>query len=139
MDREVGRDVQASLAHDKEALALYEDIDRSPKADENGLGLMKKTDVKAGLADVYPGRRDVLPARGRPGPAAPHFRKALAIRRELSSGAPGTLAYRLDVARSQRAIADTSFRLEDRETAVASYDECLGIIEEGCLRRCRKT
>ena len=67
---------------------------------------------------------------GDPVQAMPYFRKSLAIRRELSQAAPANLSNRLDVARSLLAIGDNSFRVEDRATAVASFDECLGIVEE---------
>src|SRR5262249_47581579 len=51
MDKEVGRDMQAALAHNKESLALWEDIDQHPKADEQGMGLTMKSEVKSGLAE----------------------------------------------------------------------------------------
>jgi serine/threonine-protein kinase len=129
MDKEVGRDMQAALAHNKESLALWEDIDQHPKADEQGQGLTKKSDVKSGLAELNT-RVGVTHLRlGDPARAMPYFRKALAIRRELSQAEPGNLGYRLDVARSLLAVGDNSFRLGDRE-AVARFGECLGIVED---------
>jgi tetratricopeptide (TPR) repeat protein len=60
----------------------------------------------------------------------PYFRKALALRRELAQSEPNNLAYKLDVARSLLAIGDNSFRIDDKSTAIASFDECIGIIED---------
>ncbi len=130
MDKEVGRDMQASLTHTKEALALWEDIDQNPKADENGQGLTKKADVKSGIAEMNTRVGVSYTRLGDPDRATPYFRKALAIRRELSQAEPKNLAYRLDVARSLLAIGDNSFRIEDNAAANTRFDESLGVVED---------
>lgn len=130
MDKELNRDMQANLAHTKEALALWEDIDQNPKSDEQGQGLTKKVEVKAGLAEVNI-RVGVSYVRlGEPAQGMLHFRKALAIRRELSQSEPNNLAYRLDMARALLAVGDTSFRVGDSPTAGESFDESITIIED---------
>jgi serine/threonine-protein kinase len=130
MDKELNRDMQACLAHNKESLALWEDIDQNPKADELGQGLTKKSDVKSGMAELNTRVGVTYVRLGDPLQGMPYFRKALAIRRELSLSEPNNLAYRLDLARSLLAIGDTSFRVEDRPMAIASFDECMNIIED---------
>src|SRR5262249_36007313 len=109
---------------------IWEDIDQHPKADEDGSGLTKKVDVKAGLAELNTRVGVTYMRLGDPARALPYYRKALAIRRELSQAAPDNLANRLDVARSLLAIGDSSYRVEDRSATVASFGECLGIVED---------
>jgi serine/threonine-protein kinase len=137
MDRELGRDMRASLAHCKEALALWEDIDRNPKADDKGEGLASRVEVLDGVAELSTRVGATYLRLGDPAQAAGYFRKALANRRELANLPADkleqpqfALGYRLGLARSLLAIGDTSFRIDDRSTAVASFDECLRIVEE---------
>src|SRR5262249_53227856 len=130
MHMEVGRDMQAALAHYKEALALWEAIDQHPKGNEKGLGLMKKPDVKSGLADLNTRVGATYLRLGDPAQAMPYLRKALVVRRELAEAEPNNLGHRLDIARSLSAVGDNGFRLGDQATAVASFDECLGIVED---------
>jgi eukaryotic-like serine/threonine-protein kinase len=130
MEKELGRDMQAALAHNKESLALWEDIDQNPKGDEKGEGFVKKPDVKAGLAELNIRVGVTYSRLGDPVQGMPYFRKALALRRELSKSTPENLGYQLDVARSLLALGDTSFRVDDRPTAVASFDDCMEIIEK---------
>jgi serine/threonine-protein kinase len=130
MEKEIGRNMQAALAQNQEALALWEDIDRHPKADENGLGLTKKEDVKAGMAEVNTRVGVTYGRLGDPARGTPYFRKALAIRRQRSQQEPGNLGLRLDLARSLLAVGDNGFRVEDTATSVASFNECLGIVED---------
>ena len=130
VEKEIGRDMRASLAHLKEALALWEDIDARPKADDQGLGVTKKDDVKTGLSEMQ-ARVGVTCLRlGDPSGARPHFSKSLAIRRERCQDDPANLVYRLDLARALLAMGDVGFRVNDRKNAEASMQECLRIVED---------
>jgi serine/threonine-protein kinase len=130
MDKELDRNMQAALAHNKESLALWEEIDQFPKADELGQGLTKKPEVKAGLAELNTRVGVTYVRLGDPAQGMPYFRKALAVRRELSQAEPNNIVYRLDMARSILAIGDNSFRIEDSATALASFEESMSIVEE---------
>jgi tetratricopeptide (TPR) repeat protein len=130
MEKEIGRDMQANLAHTLEALALWEDIDQHPKADEQGLGLTKKSEVKNGLGETNLRVGVTYTRLGDPARGTPYFRKALAIRRERSQEEPGNLGHRLDLARSLLAVGENSFRVGDTAAAFASFDESLGIVED---------
>jgi len=144
MDKELDRNMQAALAHNKEALALFEDVERNPKTDEDlqgltgaigptalvGADLKKKKDLVDGMAEVNT-RVGVTHLRlGDPVQAIPYFRKALALRRDLSQASPANLLYKLHVARSLLAMGDSSFRVDDRATTDASFDECFALVED---------
>jgi serine/threonine protein kinase len=144
MDKELDRNMQAALTHIKESLALFEDIDRNPKSDEDtqvvmsltgpavqaGIDAKKKSDLKDGWAEVNTRVGVTYLRLGAPVQAIPYFRKSLAIRRELSQANSTNLTNRLHVARSLLAMGDSSFRVDDRATTNASFDESLGIVED---------
>ena len=88
MDKEAARDLQLSLAHNKEALAIWEDIDQHPKTDEKGEGLADKAKVKEALAEVNTRVGATYLRLGDIPRAGPYFHKALALRRERFTAAP---------------------------------------------------
>jgi serine/threonine-protein kinase len=144
MDKELDRNMAAALSHNKEALALFEDIERHPKADEDlvgttaltgpalfeGLDSKKRMDLKDATAEANTRVGVTYQRLGDPAGAAPYFRKAMALRRELAQAAPANLLYRLHVARSLLAMGDNGFRIDERPMALASFNECGGIVED---------
>jgi serine/threonine-protein kinase len=138
MDREVNRDMTASLAHEKEAFGIMEDIDQHPKADEKGDGLIDKRTVQDNLAEMNHRTGVVYLRLGDIPQAAHYFEKALELRRERyaaaredpSSKPTDVLSLRLGVALSLIAHGDAAYRLDDSATATASFAESLKSYEE---------
>jgi len=122
--------MRASLAHSKEALAIWEDIDQHPKGDDQGEGLETKTTVGNGLSETHTRVGATYLRLGDVSKAAPHFHKALALRRAQLKAAPGEASLKLSVARSLLAVGDSSFRLKDTAAAKPSFDEAIALCEE---------
>jgi len=138
MDREVNRDMSASLAHEKEALEIMGDIDKHPKTDEKGDGSVDKTTVKDALAEMNNRTGVVYLRLGNIPQAARYFEKALELRRERYAAAKDdrslkltdVLSLRLGVSASLLARGDAAYRLEDSATAAVSFAESLKSYEE---------
>src|SRR5262245_15367112 len=82
MDLEFKRDLNSSLARNREALALFEEIQRDPRVDEKGLGGVQSHEVLGGLAEMN-SRVGVTCLRlGRIAEAAENFRRSLDFYRE---------------------------------------------------------
>jgi serine/threonine-protein kinase len=138
MDREVARDMQAVLAHEKEQLAIFEDIDQHPKVDENGDGSIPKKDVKANLAEVNRRIGIVYLRLGDIPRAEPHFQKTLDLHRELYAAVETDpkakpiekLQQRLNVTVALLAIGDAAYRLGDPARSSATFAESIRSHEE---------
>ncbi len=81
--RELNRDVPASLAALREALELAEQIVAEPKAAPDGFGMLAGYRAKLLLADAHNNLAAALYRAGDSAAAAPHFDKALSLRREV--------------------------------------------------------
>lgn len=138
MDREVNRDMQAALAHEKEALALFDDIDQHPKTDEKGDGGIDKGVVKDHLAEMQRRTGIVYLRFGDITQAAAYFQKALQLQRERYEAVKydpkakptDVLQRRLTVAAGLLAVGDAAYRLDDAAKATESFAEALQSYEE---------
>src|SRR5262249_18491264 len=138
MDREVNRDMQAALAHEKEALVIFEDIDQHPKADDKGEGLLDRKIVKASLADTNRRVGVVYLRLGDIPQAAAYFQKLLELHRERYTSVKDDpnatpieiLRLRLDLALALLALGDTAYRLDDPATASVRFAEALKSYDE---------
>ena len=132
MHKELRRDMRAALTHTKEALAIWEDIDRNPKAGEDGLGGMPKPIVIGAMAEMNTLVGVNHLHVGEPAQALPYFRKSLEYRREQAAAAKPNeqVLTRLTLAKAVLAIGETSVRLGDQATASASFQESVAAVEE---------
>src|SRR5262249_40991858 len=138
MERELGRDMQASLAHEKEALAIYEDIDQRPKVDENGEGGIPKSEIRDGIAELNTRVGVAYLRLGNISEAAVHFRKALDTQRERLTEVSADpklplrdkLLRKQSVAVSLLAVGGSAYRLGDSATASGGFVEALAEYDE---------
>jgi serine/threonine protein kinase len=122
----VGRDMQAVLAHQLEALRLWQEIHDQPKLD--GFQLGSKV-VDAALADSQQRAGVTLYRLGDLSGAVTHFQEALALREGLLRAAPGDDSLKEDLTFSFLAAAEASFRLGDNERARGLFQSCLELRE----------
>ncbi len=119
---EFGRDMNAALADNQEALKIYSDIDQHPKRD--AFTLDKKI-VRGALAEMntrvavdYYLRGDIQAARE-------GFQKAYDLRREALQASPDDSKLKQDLSYSTLALADVSFLLGNPAQAGDYYRQTL--------------
>ena len=122
----VGRDMQAVLAHQLEALRLWQEIHDHPKPD--GFQLGSKA-VDAALAESQQRAGVTLYRLGDLTGAVAHFKEALALREGLLRAAPGDDALKEALTLSFLAAGEASFLLGDDERARELFQGSLELRE----------
>jgi tetratricopeptide (TPR) repeat protein/tRNA A-37 threonylcarbamoyl transferase component Bud32 len=119
---ELNRDMNAALNYNRDAVKLYEDIDKKPKLDDFPID---RKIVRAGLAEAYT-RVGVTQYRiGELRAALENYRKAYNLRRTLADENKDSPRFKQDLSYSMMALAETSFRLGDRAAAEDFYSQVL--------------
>lgn len=135
MDREVNRDMQSALAHEKEALAILHDIDQNPKTNAEGKGKIAKPVVTGQIAEMNKRVGVTYLRMGDIAQASSHFQTFLSMMRDRRAAIEKDTAatpkqkrdFAVDVAVALLAVGDTYFRLGDHSNAQAAFNESLTI------------
>jgi tetratricopeptide (TPR) repeat protein len=123
---EFRRDMKESLNDNREALKLWEDIEKNPKLDDFPID---RKEVRAALAEAYTRIGTTEYRLGDVAAARENYRKAYALRLALVGEQKDNPKLKQDLSYSSMALAETSYRLGDPKRADEYYREALELRE----------